>query len=192
MRFARNIPGLAGMALMVASLGACSSTCAVNHVQMQENRTANAVVFTGPFEQRDGRCVADTDGDRLRSIVDKTSGKVVHWVDTRMEWTGTGWSYWVGARDETSDRPLTMGPANRSATDSCSRMFGWGCDHQEEVGAIVPDDLLRQRAADAEGLKVRFVRKRGSDAIARFSREQVKAHLDSIDAWRLTASDIKP
>jgi hypothetical protein len=175
--------------LMAAALAACS-TCEVAGVQMQENRATGKMVFTGPFEQRDNSCYAGGDGDRLRSLIGR-DGSAVHWVDTRMEWTGSGASYWVGARDNRSDRQLTLGPALRR-TGECSRVFAWGCEHQEEVGAMVPDDILRAAAIDDDGLSIRFQRHSGFWSTARFSREQVKAHMESIDAWVKRLGAAKP
>lgn len=176
--------------ILAAALTACS-TCEVGGVQVQENRATGKMVFTGPFEQRDNRCYARGDGDRLRSEISRDGASAVHWVDTRMEWTGSGASYWVGARDNRTGRQLTMGPAHRRTGD-CSRLFGWGCEHQEEVGAMVPEDILRAGAMDNDGLAIRFQRHSGFWSTASFSREQVKAHLDNIDAWKKTAGVPRP
>ncbi len=165
-------------ALLSTALAGCAS-CEVSGVQMQENRATGKMVFTGPFEHRDNRCTAAGDGDRLRSEISRDGASTVHWVDTRMEWTGSGGSYWVGASDARTGRALSLGPAHRR-TGECSRLFGWGCDHQEEVMAVLPEEILRAGATEEDGLAVRFQRHSGLWSTARFSRAQVQAHLDRI------------
>ncbi|OAN53684.1 hypothetical protein A6A04_13850 [Paramagnetospirillum marisnigri] len=173
--------GVLGLAL---ALGGCG-TCDLGGVQMRDSLTTGRMVFTGPSEQRDGACHADGDGERLRSEVDKATGKAIHWVDARMRWTGTGTgrSSWVSAKDAATGKRLALGLTFRDVGE-CSRFMGMGCDHREEMTAQIPEDVMRAGAEAEDGLGITFTRNSGFFTTIRFSREQVRAHLDKVDGWR--------
>lgn len=179
MRMAK--PSILALAAFLLGLSACS-TCDVAGVEVRENLATGKLVFIGPYEQRSGgACDASGEGERLRSELDLETGAIAHWVDARTEWTGSGWSYWDEAYDRASGRRLQLGLAHRMVGD-CSRIMGLGCEHKEQVSAVLPDDLLRASAKSGEGLSIRFARRFGFNGLtASFAADQVKAHVDSID-----------
>lgn len=178
------------IALVALALAGCTATggardCETADVQIHENLVTGKVIFTGPV--RTNQCISGGDGQRLRSEIDRAGGTVQHFVDARMEWTGNPRSYWLTARLEGTDTDLELGPA-QARIGTCSRFMWMGCDQIEEVTAILPEAALLQAARDGQGLAIRFVRKRGSDYVARFSAEQVLAHQDRIALWQAEAA----
>ncbi|CAA7617758.1 exported hypothetical protein [Magnetospirillum sp. LM-5] len=77
--------------------------------------------------------------------------------------------------------PLKLGVPHL-AVGTCARVLWIGCDHDEEITAILPEDLLT-RAGDTD-LRVRFRMNHGRTYVGVVTAEQINAQLARIERWR--------
>lgn len=166
-------------------------------VIVRDDLTTGKLVFYGPPVLDPAAPDIARDAHRLRSELDKSTGTVIHWVDLRVHWTGSGIDYWVAAEAQVSRRqgkgdnrperpqsaptPLKLGVPHLSV-GTCARVMWIGCDHDEEITAQVPDGLLRETGPD--DLRVRFSMNHGRTYEALVSSEQILLQLDRIARWQ--------
>jgi hypothetical protein len=186
-------------------------------ILMRTDLTTGKVVFYGPPVLRPEAPDIARYGHRLRTEIDKASGRTVHWVDLRVHWSGSGIDYWVSATARPTDadpreggdslshersnaslenRPdhpyqpptaeaapvaLKLGIA-QLGVGTCARVLWVGCDHDEEISAILPEDLLRQPGK--HGVRVTFAMKHGRSYVATLTPEQIAVQLMRIDNWK--------
>lgn len=77
--------------------------------------------------------------------------------------------------------PLKLGVPHL-AVGTCARVLWIGCDHDEEITAILPEDLLT-KAGDND-LRVRFRMNHGRTYVGVVTAEQITAQLARIERWR--------
>lgn len=153
---------------------------AQGEIRQREDLTTGRIVFYGPPQDIGGGEVRKS--WRLRSEIDRDTGKVRHWLDLRIRWSGSGIDYWTSAvavhgKDTI---PLVLGPSEL-AVGTCARVMWIGCDHDEEVSAQLPEDLLA--VAREDSLSVRFSMQHHRSYGASLDRRVVAGHLDHLKAW---------
>lgn len=147
---------------------------ALGPVVSRDDLSTGKVLVLGPA-QRDGR-----DGHRLRSEIAKADGATIHRVDLRVHWVGAGMDHWKRARFRHADgreTALKLGPA-QLAVGTCAAFLWVGCDHDEQVEAELPPDLLQEAARDGGEILVSMTG--GRTYSAQLSPALVRAHLDEV------------
>lgn len=162
--------------------GTSATSYAPKIVQVEESQFEPTIRFVGIPQEFAPRSLNGTFSRewRLRSWLDKQSGKVKHQLYVTDIYNGKEWRFWVRANDQNASN-LNFTSIDKTVI-SCSRYSG--CGYAETFGVDIDDTSLR--SAKDQQYCTKFYARNGESEVICLSTSQIAAQIQAIDPRRPT------